>query len=73
MPLIKAKHKSLLIGVLVCVMATLTSKQATADSFFDTGKVYTIFGFTFCFPACPYVSAAVRYPMYAVVDRPLPR
>jgi|LakMenEpi03Aug12_release.lakeMendotaPanAssembly.Ray.scaffolds.fasta_scaffold1278109_2 hypothetical protein len=70
---LKCKHRSLLVSTVMCIMATLSSGQATADSFFDKGKVYTIFGFTFCFPACPYVSADVRFPKYAVVDPPLPR
>jgi len=70
---LKDKRRSLLVGVVMCIMATLSAEQATADSFFDTGKVFTIFGFTFCFPACPYVSAELRFPKYPHVDPPLPR
>lgn len=71
--LVKNRIRSLVLSTVMCIMATLSSEQATASSFFDTGKVYTIFGFTFCFPACPYISAAVPYPKYAVVEQPLPR
>lgn len=70
---LKSKRGSLCLGFLLCFMISISSEQVRADSFFDTGKVYTIFGFTFCFPACPYVSAAVPYPRYAVVEEPMPR
>jgi hypothetical protein len=59
--------------VVVTVITMLGSQHAHAYSFWDSGKVYTIFGFTFCFPTCPYISAAERAPMLALVDPPPPR
>lgn len=70
---VNRKYGSFLFGFLVCVMSATSSQQAVASSFFDSGKIYTFFGFTFCFPACPYESAAVPFPRYPVVERPMPR
>lgn len=70
--LARLKRSGFLVGVLVTLMSTLASENAKAESFFDIGRVYTFFGITFCFPFCPYVSAAKSYPKLEVVDPPLP-
>ena len=75
----KNNARDLILGALISMSSLMFSQGAHAGSvweeewFWDSGKVYSIFGFEFCFPTCPYEIRQTRFTKHAFVERPMAR
>ena len=53
--------RAVALGILAVGFPLVGNAYVEPNSFWDRGKIYTIFGFSFCFPVCPYISVSKPY------------